>query len=106
MSFLHLLSSRAEQRITIHCLNVSIWSFGQSQSSSPNAVKFRGWNGETLEPDVLEDTCWQRDGQWQRAVFLFRVNDASFLPVKHINNLPETALSSRYHLEVGPVCFL
>uniref|UniRef100_A0AAR2IQG8 Fibrillar collagen NC1 domain-containing protein n=2 Tax=Pygocentrus nattereri TaxID=42514 RepID=A0AAR2IQG8_PYGNA len=106
MSFLHLLSSRAEQRITIHCLNISIWSSAQTQPSSPNAVRFKAWNGETLEPDVLEDTCWRRDGHWQHAVFLFKVTDTSLLPVKHIANLPETTLSSHHHLEVGPVCFL
>ncbi len=58
MNFLHLLSAGAEQRITIHCLNVTIWSHAPSEPPSQNAVWFQAWTGETLEPDVLADTCW------------------------------------------------
>lgn len=60
MNFLHLLGSGAEQRITIHCLNITIWSATPSLTSSKNTVKFMAWNGMTLEPEVLEDTCWVR----------------------------------------------
>lgn len=58
MNFLHLLSAGAEQRITIHCLNMTIWSHAPSEPLSQNAVWFQAWTGETLEPDVLADTCW------------------------------------------------
>lgn len=60
MNFLHLLSSGAEQRVTIHCFNTSIWSATPGQSAPHNAVGFRAWTGEMLQPDVLEDTCWVR----------------------------------------------
>lgn len=60
MNFLHLLGSGAEQRITIHCLNISIWSSTSTQTPSKNAVRFMAWNGMMLEPEVLEDTCWVR----------------------------------------------
>uniref|UniRef100_A0A4W4EN76 Fibrillar collagen NC1 domain-containing protein n=1 Tax=Electrophorus electricus TaxID=8005 RepID=A0A4W4EN76_ELEEL len=106
INFLHLLSSEAEQRITIHCLNVSVWGSAPTQPPLVDTARFWAWNGKTLQPSVPEDTCWQRDGRWQRTVFLFKVTDASLLPIKHISNLPEITLSSRYHLEVGPVCFL
>uniref|UniRef100_A0A673KHG0 Fibrillar collagen NC1 domain-containing protein n=1 Tax=Sinocyclocheilus rhinocerous TaxID=307959 RepID=A0A673KHG0_9TELE len=108
MNFLHLLSAGSEQRITIHCLNVTIWSHAPSEPPSQNAVRFQAWTGETLEPDVLADTCWvsQLNGRWQHADFLFRVSDPALLPVVRIGNLPKTTASSRFHLEVGPVCFL
>ncbi|GAA6070262.1 collagen alpha-1(XXVII) chain A [Tachysurus ichikawai] len=106
MNFLHLLASRAEQRIIIHCLNITIWSSTPTQTPSKNAVRFMAWNGMMLEPEVLEDTCWHHDGLWRNAIFLFRVTEASLLPIKNIVNLPKTASMSRYHLEVGPVCFL
>lgn len=48
----------------------------------------------------------QRDGQWHQVRFLFRVTDPILLPITHIANLPEATPASRYHLEVGPVCFL
>lgn len=106
MNFLHLLSAGAEQRITIHCLNVTIWSHAPNQPPSQNAVQFHSWTGEVLEPDVLEDTCWQLNGRWQHADFLFRVLEPALLPVVRISNLPKVMPSSRFHLEVGPVCFL
>lgn len=106
MNFLHLLSAGAEQRITIHCLNVTIWSHAPSLPPSQSAVRFHAWSGETLEPDVLADSCWQLNGRWQHTDFLFRVSDPSLLPVIRISNLPKTTPSSRFHLEVGPVCFL
>lgn len=56
--------------------------------------------------DFISFYVQQRDGRWRNAVFLFRVTDTSLLPIKNIANLPKTASMSRYHLEVGPVCFL
>uniref|UniRef100_A0A673MGP7 Fibrillar collagen NC1 domain-containing protein n=2 Tax=Sinocyclocheilus rhinocerous TaxID=307959 RepID=A0A673MGP7_9TELE len=106
MNFLQLLSAGAEQRITIHCLNVTIWSHAPSEPPSQNAVRFQAWTGETLEPDVLGDNCWQLNGRWQHADFLFRVSDPALLPVVRISNLPKTTASSRFHVEVRPVCFL
>ncbi|KAA0719745.1 Collagen alpha-1(XXVII) chain A [Triplophysa tibetana] len=106
MNFIHLLSSGAEQRITIHCLNTTIWRHAPSLLPAQNAVRFQAWSGETLKPDVLADTCWQLNGRWQRADFLFRVSDPTLLPVVRLSNLPKTTPTSRLHLEVGPVCFL
>uniref|UniRef100_A0AAY4A5Q0 Fibrillar collagen NC1 domain-containing protein n=2 Tax=Denticeps clupeoides TaxID=299321 RepID=A0AAY4A5Q0_9TELE len=105
MNFLQLLSLGAEQSITIHCLNITMWSSTHSLPPSQQAIRFRGWGGASLEPIVLEDTCWQRDGQWHQVRILFEVTDPALLPVTHIDNLPEATPISHYHLEVGPVCF-
>lgn len=64
MNFIHLLSTEAVQRITVHCLNTPVWAAGPSLQPSPRAVSFRAWTGETiqagdlLEPLVLRDDCW------------------------------------------------
>lgn len=63
MNFLHLLSSEAVQHITIHCLNVPVWTDGSSNKPFKQAVKFKSWNGLVLEaggqfiPKVLLDDC-------------------------------------------------
>lgn len=112
MNFLHLLSSEAVQHVTIHCLNVSVWRTAADLPPAQEAVRFRAWSGEMieaggdLEPYVLEDSCWMKDGRWHQTHFLLRSQDPQLLPVVNIYNLPPTTPGSHYHLEVGPVCFL
>lgn len=113
MNFLHLLSSEAVQHITIHCLNVAVWRSQEDRPPSPQgSVRLRAWSGEVmeaggeLEPYVIEDSCWIKDGRWHQTHFLLRSQDPNLLPVVNIYNLPKTQSGSHYHLEVGPVCFL
>lgn len=112
MNFLHLLSSEAEQHIIIHCLNISVWRSAENQPAARSSVRFKAWSGEVfevggeLEPEVLEDSCWIKDGRWHQTHFVFHSLDPSLLPVVDIYNLPKTSPGSHYHLEVGPVCFL
>uniref|UniRef100_A0A3P9KGC7 Fibrillar collagen NC1 domain-containing protein n=1 Tax=Oryzias latipes TaxID=8090 RepID=A0A3P9KGC7_ORYLA len=112
MNFLHLLSSEAVQHIIIHCLNVSVWRSAEDLLLVQGSVRFKAWTGEVfeaggeLEPDVLEDSCWIKDGRWHQAHFVFHSLDPTLLPVVDIYSLPKTAPGSHYHLEVGPVCFL
>ena len=58
LNFLHLLSLGAEQSLTVHCLNISVWSPARGLPPSQRSVRFRGWEGASLDPIVLEDTCW------------------------------------------------
>ncbi|KAM6965398.1 collagen alpha-1(XXVII) chain B [Aplochiton taeniatus] len=112
MNFLHLLSSEATQHITVHCLNSPVWASGPSLAFLPRAVSFKTWRGETiqagdlLEPLVLRDDCWIKDGSWHQAHFFFQTQDPNLLPIVDMLNLPATEADSHYHLEVGPVCFL
>uniref|UniRef100_A0A665U871 Fibrillar collagen NC1 domain-containing protein n=1 Tax=Echeneis naucrates TaxID=173247 RepID=A0A665U871_ECHNA len=112
MNFLHLLSSEAVQHIIIHCLNISVWRSAEDQPASQGSVRFKAWSEEVfevggeLEPEVIEDSCWIKDGRWHQAHFVFHSLDPTVLPVVDIYNLPNTTPGSHYHLEVGPVCFL
>ncbi|CAG5867680.1 unnamed protein product [Menidia menidia] len=112
MNFLHLLSSEAVQHVIIHCLNVSVWRSAENQPVPQASVKFKAWTGEVfevggeLEPDVMEDSCWVKDGRWHQTHFIFHSLDPTLLPVIDVYNLPKTSPSSHYHLEIGPVCFL
>uniref|UniRef100_A0A672HSG9 Fibrillar collagen NC1 domain-containing protein n=2 Tax=Salarias fasciatus TaxID=181472 RepID=A0A672HSG9_SALFA len=112
LNFLHLLSSEAVQHVTIHCLNASVWKPAEDQPAAQGAVKFKAWTGEVfevggeLEPEVLEDSCWIKDGRWHQTQFVFYSVDPTLLPVVDVYNLPRTGPGSHYHLEVGPVCFL
>uniref|UniRef100_A0A3B4VJM7 Fibrillar collagen NC1 domain-containing protein n=2 Tax=Seriola dumerili TaxID=41447 RepID=A0A3B4VJM7_SERDU len=112
MNFIHLLSTEAVQHITIHCLNTPVWAAGPSLQPSPSAVSFKAWNGEMiragdlLEPIIHRDDCWIKDGRWHQTHFIFQSQDPNLLPIVDVYNLPTTAPGARYHLEVGPVCFL
>lgn len=113
MNFVHLLSTEAIQHITIHCLNTPVWSAGpSSHPSSTDAVSFKAWTGQRiqagdlLEPQVPQDDCWMKDGRWHQTRFIFQTQDPNLLPIVDVKNLPSTSPGSRYHLEVGPVCFL
>lgn len=112
LNFLHLLSSEAVQHIVIHCLNVSVWRSAEDEPAAQQSVRFKAWSGEVfeaggeLEPEVLEDSCWIKDGRWHQTHFVFHSLDPTLLPVVDIFNLPSTSPGSHYHLEVGPVCFL
>lgn len=112
MNFIHLLSTQAVQRITIHCLNTPVWAAGASLRPTASAVIFKAWNGEKiragdlLEPLVPLDECWIKDGRWHQTKFLFQTQDLNLLPIVDVHNLPKSEHGARYYLEVGPVCFL
>uniref|UniRef100_A0A3B3BX37 Fibrillar collagen NC1 domain-containing protein n=2 Tax=Oryzias melastigma TaxID=30732 RepID=A0A3B3BX37_ORYME len=111
MNFLHLLSTEAVQHITIHCLNAPLWAAGASLRRLSRTVGFRSWTGERireggpLEPLVPTDDCWIKDGRWHVARFVFQSADPNLLPIVDVYDLP-TEPEARFHLEVGPVCFL
>uniref|UniRef100_A0A8C4F0K8 Collagen, type XXVII, alpha 1b n=1 Tax=Dicentrarchus labrax TaxID=13489 RepID=A0A8C4F0K8_DICLA len=112
MNFIHLLSTEAVQHITIHCLNTPVWAAGPSLQPSSSAVSFKAWTGEKiqagdlLEPLIPRDDCWIKDGRWHQTHFIFQTQDPNLLPIVDMYNLPTTEPGARYHLEVGPVCFL
>uniref|UniRef100_A0A3P8SPK1 Collagen, type XXVII, alpha 1b n=1 Tax=Amphiprion percula TaxID=161767 RepID=A0A3P8SPK1_AMPPE len=112
MNFIHLLSTEAVQHIIIHCLNTSVWAAGPSLQPSSRAVSFKAWTGEKiragdlLEPLIPRDDCWIKDGRWHQTHFIFQSQDPNLLPIVDVYNLPTTDPGARYHLEVGPVCFL
>uniref|UniRef100_A0A3Q1EZ37 Collagen, type XXVII, alpha 1b n=1 Tax=Acanthochromis polyacanthus TaxID=80966 RepID=A0A3Q1EZ37_9TELE len=112
MNFIHLLSTEAVQHIFIHCLNASVWAAGPSMQPSSRAVSFKAWTGEKiragdlLEPLIPRDDCWMKDGRWHQTHFIFQSQDPNLLPIVDVYNLPTADPGARYHLEVGPVCFL
>lgn len=112
LNFLHLLSSEAVQHVVIHCLNFSVWQSDENRPAGQASVKFKAWSGEVfeaggeLEPDVVEDSCWMKDGRWHQTHFVFYSLDPALLPVVDIFNLPKKTPGSHYHLEVSPVCFV
>lgn len=91
--------------------------------------------GDLLEPLTPRDDCWVgaehlklrakehgleaasnnkalfdlpqiKDGRWHRTHFVFQAQDPHLLPIVDVYNLPSTEAGARYHIEVGPVCFL
>uniref|UniRef100_A0A8D3D491 Fibrillar collagen NC1 domain-containing protein n=1 Tax=Scophthalmus maximus TaxID=52904 RepID=A0A8D3D491_SCOMX len=105
MNFIHLLSTEATQHVTVHCLNTPVWAAGPSLQPSGGAVM--------TEPTLPCMNCLSpcdlqiKDGRWHQTHFIFQTQDPNLLPIVDVYNLPPTAEpGARYHLEVGPVCFL
>lgn len=112
MNFVHLLSSEGVQHVVVHCLDVAVWAWSRGGRAGRLSVRFKSWSGDVieaggqLEPEVIEDSCWIKDGRWHQTHFVFHSLDPALLPVVDIYNLPNARAGSHYHLEVGPVCFL
>lgn len=47
-----------------------------------------------------------KDGRWHQTHFIFQTQDPNLLPIVDVSNLPTRERAGRFHLEVGPVCFL
>ncbi|CAL8347145.1 unnamed protein product [Gadus morhua 'NCC'] len=118
MKFLHLLSMEASHGITVHCLTEPLYNTAVNSSANRHIpivrshLRFRGWNGQIfekdilLEPHVLQDGCKVQDGSWHQSLFSFQTQDSRQLPITDIQELTSSQPPSQQHIEVGLVCFL
>jgi len=109
MSFLQLLSSKAEQQITYHCLN-SI-AYENVRGNLRKAVSFMSWNDLEIRNrgrfkyDVLSDGCKEKNNRWHKTVFKISTVKPTRLPVVDIRVEDFGNPAQKFKLEVGQVCF-
>jgi len=109
MSFLQLLSAKAEQKITYHCHN-SI-AYENVRGNFRKAISFMSWNDLEIKNrgkfkyEVLEDGCKQKDNRWHNTVFKIVSQKPTRLPIVDVKVEDFGNPAQKFKIEVGSVCF-
>jgi len=110
MSFLQLLSSKAEQEITYHCFN-SI-AYENMRGNFRKSASFMSWNDLEIKNrgkfkyEVLEDSCKSnRKSSWGKTVFRMEVQKPTRLPIVDVRVEDFSNPTHKIKIEVGQVCF-
>jgi collagen type II alpha len=109
LSFIQLLSDKAEQTLTYHCLNS--WAYESRPGNFRKSVTFMSWNDLEIKArgrfkyDVLEDGCKNRNGEWSKSVFKIESSKPTRLPVVDIKVEDAGRPGQKFKIEVGQVCF-
>jgi collagen type II alpha len=109
LSFIQLLSDKAEQTLTYHCLNS--WAYESRPGNFRKSLTFMSWNDLEIKArgrfkyDVLEDGCTNRDGNWNKSVFKIESSKPTRLPVVDIKVEDAGRPGQKFKIEVGQVCF-
>lgn len=112
LTFLRLLSNRAKQIITYHCLNSSAW-FKQSTGNYEYSIKLKAENGieihaqgtKKYKPTILLDECKIKDGTWRRTILEVNTSKTHRLPINDVAVHDVGDAGEEFGLEIGPVCF-
>lgn len=113
MAFLQLLSSRAEQNLTINCIG-HIVAFDSERDSFRRAVALLAWNdaeitargNPRLRYNILNDGCQHRDRtKWSSTTLSYITTKTSRLPIVDISPRDDDLSNGRLRLNVGNVCF-
>merc|ERR1712002_1243026 len=89
MSFLQLLSSKAEQTITFHCKNTIAHTNPRGNSKY----------------EVLKDECKFRKDNWAESVFKIETEKVTRLPIVDVQVRDFGGEKQAFKVEVGKVCF-
>jgi len=109
LSFLQLLSARAQQTVTFHCKSTT--AYRNTRGQARKAVTLMSWNDLEIRNrgkskyEVTEDGCREAGPDWSKTVFTVNTHKPTRLPVVdlQVNDVgrPEQA----FKLEVGRVCY-
>jgi len=109
MSFLQLLSGRAEQTITYHCFN-SV-AYENIRGNARKSLSLMSWNDLEIRHrgkskyEVLEDGCKQKNNRWSKSVFKVDTAKPTRLPVVDIKVEDFGNQHQKFKVEIGQVCF-
>jgi collagen type II alpha len=109
MSFLQLLSSKAEQLITFHCKNTIAHT--NPRGNNKKAISFMSWNdleikkGGSSKYEVIKDDCKLRKDSWAESVFKIETEKVTRLPIVDVQVKDFGGEKQVFKIEVGKVCF-
>jgi collagen type II alpha len=109
LSYLQLLSSKAEQTITFHCKNTVAYMNPRNQAR--NAITLMAWNDMEIRHrgkaryKVLEDNCKHRKNSWAHTVFKVETSKPTRLPIVDVKIEDFGNSRQGFKLEMGQVCF-
>lgn len=118
LTFLQMLSGRAEQNITYHCKN-SVAYLDATKGNYRKAVKLLSGNDLELKPHgdnvsannkftftAAYDGCKDRKSSWDQTMLTFKSDKPNRLPVVDIAPKDIGGRQQQFGLEIGPACFL
>jgi collagen type II alpha len=109
MSFLQLLSARAEQNITYHCRN-SV-AHMNPRGNARKAAWLMSWNDLEIKSqgkfryEVPIDECKDRKNDWARTVFEIKTRKPTRLPIVDVKLKDIGHARQKFKIEIGQVCF-
>jgi hypothetical protein len=109
MSFLQLLSAKAEQEIIYHCFNS--FAFENIRGNNRKSLAFMSWNDLEIKHrgkfkyDVISDGCKDKNNSWDKTVFRIESQKPTRLPVVDVKVQDFGNPSQKFKLEIGQVCF-
>lgn len=114
MKMLQLQSDMVRQTITYNCKN----SFAvNSMKTSPyeHPLKFLLYTDEELlatkntnrklKINVITDECWEKSGEWKKAVIELSSHQPRHLPLSDIAAHDIGGANEEFEMKIGPVCF-
>merc|ERR1712228_1110450 len=102
VSFLQLLSGKAEQEITFHCKNTIAHT--NPRGNTKKAISFMAWNdleikkGGNGKYEVVKDN-------WAESVFKIETEKVTRLPIVDVQVKDFGGERQVFKVEVGKVCF-
>jgi collagen type II alpha len=111
ISYLQLLSTKAEQTITFNCKNTI--AYHNTRGNARNAISFMAWN-EPMEIkargkakyQVLQDDCKEKGKRsWGKTVFKIDAKKPKHLPIVDIKVKDFGKSWQAFRLDIGEVCF-
>ena len=109
MSFMQLLSQKADQSLTFHCKNTVATK--DSRGNQKKAVSLMSWNDleykhkGKFQYEVTKDECGAGGGDWAQAVLRINTDRPTRLPVVDLKLADFGASDQAIKVEVGQVCF-
>lgn len=109
LSFLQLLSSKAEQVITYHCFNSVAYMNGRNNARK--SLSLMAWNDLEIRHrgkakyEVITDECKDKNSKWGRAVFKVETAKPARLPIVDVKVEDFGRPLQKFKVEVGQVCF-
>nr|XP_054751416.1 collagen alpha-1(I) chain-like [Lytechinus pictus] len=112
MTFLRLLSNKAHQNVTYHCMN-SVAVTDRSTGSTEQALKLMTTSDVELSYDapsqeqyqVIEDGCQLRTGEWGQTVIKYSTRRNTRLPIIDVAPSDIGRADQEFGITLGPVCF-
>ena len=109
MSFVQLLSKKADQSIIFHCKNTI--ATRDERGNQRKALSLMSWNdlefkqSGKFQYEVVKDECQAKSGQWASAVIRINTDKPTRLPIVDLKMIDYGQDDQSFKVEVGQVCF-
>jgi len=109
MSFMQLLSKKADQSIVFHCKNTIATK--DVNGDQRKAISLMSWNDleykhrGKFQYDVTSDDCFNKGQDWSTAVLRINTDKPTRLPIVDLKLADFGNSNQAFKVEVGQVCF-